>query len=100
MARRTGTLDASAEQAAALERILDAGSHTSRYRPGPACGVAKVLDALPAATADRVRAELDDEENSSAALADMLIKVGFDVSAFTVARHRRRGHASGCRCPR
>lgn len=89
------------DQVAALETALDTFRSTPRTRrPGPKCAFAKVIDNLPAETAAKVSSAVDDENNAASELAELLIAAGFDISAFSVARHRRRGQANGCRCPR
>lgn len=88
-------------KAAALESALDSARSNPRVRrPGPKCAFAKVMDQLPPETAAKVQTALDDETNTVSELADILIAGGFDISAFSVARHRRRGQSNGCRCPR
>lgn len=98
MAKKAEATLVSPDQIATLEAALTSGSTKSKYRPGPPCGVAKILASLPAPTAAKVLQEIDNEENSLAALAEMLMSAGFEVSPFTVGRHRRRGTYNGCRC--
>lgn len=93
----TQVLDA---RVAALEAALTGDSLVTGRRPGPRCSFASILEALPTETAEKIRAAADDEGTSSSALADLLISAGFDITAGSVARHRRRGMANGCRCAR
>lgn len=87
-------------QVAALEAALTGDSLVTGRRPGPRCTFASILGALPQATAEKIQEAADDEGTSSSALADLLISAGFDITAGSVARHRRRGMANGCRCAR
>jgi|AACY02.2.fsa_nt_gi hypothetical protein len=87
-------------QVAALEAALNGDSLVTGRRPGPRCSFASIIEALPNATAEKIQAAADDEGTSSSALADLLISAGFDITAGSVARHRRRGLANGCRCAR
>lgn len=100
MARKTAVADpVSPDQVAALENaLLEAVRNPRHRRPGPKCAVSKVMSQLPASTATKVTAAIDDENNTAAEIADILINAGFDISAFSVARHRRRGQSNGCRC--
>lgn len=100
MARKTAVADpVSPDQVAALENALKAAAHNPRHRrPGPKCAVRKVMAQLPPATASKVKKAIDDDSNTSSEIADILITAGFDISAFSVARHRRRGQSNGCRC--
>lgn len=102
MARKTAApTTVTPDQVAALETALTTARDNPRSRrPGPKCAFAKVVATLPPATAAKITAAADDDTNSSAELADILISAGFDISAFSVARHRRRGQSNGCRCPR
>ncbi|WP_234445158.1 hypothetical protein [Streptomyces rimosus] len=67
---------------------------------GPRCTVGAILDALDAATAQKVRDVLDTRDISATQIADTLTASGHRVQAPAVARHRRRGASNGCRCPR
>lgn len=101
MAKTSTPAPPSKDRVIALETALDAARQNPRTRrPGPKCAFSKVLAALPAQTAAKVALAVDDETNTSAELAEILIAAGFDISAFSVNRHRRRGEANGCRCPR
>lgn len=70
---------------------------------GPPCTVGTYLAQLArrdAALHARVVALVDDTEVQAPRLAGALKVDGAGVSAYTLRRHRRRGTADGCKCPR
>ncbi|MGW8403753.1 hypothetical protein ACWGMW_07755 [Streptomyces albidoflavus] len=67
---------------------------------GPRCSVGVFIgDATPDEAA-ALRAVLETPDVSSTAIAEALNRHGSALTAYTVARHRRRGAPNGCRCPR
>ncbi|EXU69514.1 hypothetical protein Z951_03035 [Streptomyces sp. PRh5] len=79
---------------------LDALIDTPTVRKGPLCSVGTVLTSVDEETAATLRRILDTRTVSSTAIAEVLSQHGQTVTAYTVARHRRRGRANGCRCAR
>ncbi|GAA5070980.1 hypothetical protein [Streptomyces similanensis] len=67
---------------------------------GPQCSVGALLDAVGPNDADALRGALDNDRVTARAIADVLSRHGDPITAYTVARHRRRGDSNGCRCPR
>lgn len=67
---------------------------------GPQCSVGAFLDAADADDAAALRQALDNDRITSRAIADILSRHGSPITAYTVARHRRRGKSNGCRCKR
>lgn len=98
---RSNAATATEDQVAALEEALAAvREHPHRRTPGPRCEFSKVIARLPEQTAEKIVAAVNDMDNTSVELADILNEAGFTITAYTVARHRRRGQSNGCRCPR
>ncbi|MGZ4745696.1 MAG: hypothetical protein ACXVYY_01300 [Oryzihumus sp.] len=67
------------------------------------CGMVKVLTELAndqPESFSKLLAVLDNLAVPASFVADVLTKHGHQVSDQTVRRHRRRGTAGGCRCPR
>ncbi|MFD7334920.1 IPT/TIG domain-containing protein [Streptomyces violascens] len=79
---------------------LDALTYAPAVPRGPLCGVGALLAATDQATAATLRRVLDTPGVSATAIAEVLDQHGRAVTAYTVARHRRRGEANGCRCAR
>jgi hypothetical protein len=67
---------------------------------GPKCSVGALLDAVDDDVSATLRTVLSNDRVTSRAIADALSRHGDPVTAWTVARHRRRGESNGCRCPR
>ncbi|MFI8206728.1 hypothetical protein [Streptomyces sp. NPDC085937] len=67
---------------------------------GPQCSVGAFLDAADASDAAALRQALDNDRITARAIADTLSRHGDSITAYTVARHRRRGESNGCRCER
>ncbi|MBT2395241.1 hypothetical protein [Streptomyces sp. ISL-100] len=86
----------SAGLVAGLEALLDAPP----TRKGPPCTVGTVLASVDGETGAALRRILGTPEVSSTAIAEVLNQHGREVTSYTVARHRRRGAAHGCRCAR
>ncbi|MEU8540903.1 IPT/TIG domain-containing protein [Streptomyces sp. NPDC048717] len=72
---------------------------TPATRKGPPCTVGAVLSSVTPEAADTLRRILDTATVTSAAIAAVLSQHGPAIAANTVARHRRRGEPTGCRCP-
>lgn len=69
-------------------------------RKGPPCSIGALLDSTDETTAAALRTALDSPAVTAKAIADTLSRHGDSITAYTVARHRRRGESNGCRCPR
>ncbi|MEU3652837.1 hypothetical protein AB0E67_08280 [Streptomyces sp. NPDC032161] len=83
-----------------LAADLDALTQAPAVRKGPPCSVGSVLTSVDEETTEVLRRILDTRTVSSTAIAEVLSQHGQAVTSYTVARHRRRGEANGCRCPR
>ncbi|WP_406153228.1 hypothetical protein OG217_05800 [Streptomyces sp. NBC_01023] len=83
-----------------LAADLDALTGAPAVRKGPPCSIASVLASMDDNAADTLRRILDTATVSSTAIAEVLSEHGRPVTSYTVARHRRRGAANGCRCTR
>ena len=83
-----------------LAADLNALTEAPTTRKGPPCSVGAVLATVDEETAAVLRRILDNGTISSTGIADVLSQHGRTVTGYTVARHRRRGNANGCRCPR
>ena len=83
-----------------LAADLDALTGAPAARKGPPCRVGAVLDSAEEETAATLRRILDTRTVSSTAIAEVLSQHGQLITSYTVARHRRRGEANGCRCAR
>ncbi|MCD9904624.1 hypothetical protein LUR56_40130 [Streptomyces sp. MT29] len=67
---------------------------------GPQCSVGAFLAVADETVAASLRTALDTDRVSARAIADTLSRYTEPVTAYTVARHRRRGQSNGCRCKR
>lgn len=85
-------VDSAAFQAALV------GLPSTSVRKGPPCGVARILEQLDEGPRDALVAALGNPAILHVAIADLLGSFGFEIKAGTVARHRRAGTSSGCRC--
>ncbi|GHF33619.1 hypothetical protein GCM10010218_13390 [Streptomyces mashuensis] len=83
-----------------LAADLDALTEVPAARKGPPCSVGAVLTSVDEETAATLRRILSTRTVSSTAIAEVLNQHGRSITAYTVARHRRRGEANGCRCTR
>ncbi|MFG2141839.1 hypothetical protein [Streptomyces sp. NPDC048650] len=83
-----------------LAADLDALTQAPAARKGPPCSVGSVLASVDEETAATLHRILDTRTVSSTAIAEVLSQHGRAVTSYTVARHRRRGDANGCRCAR
>ncbi|MFG2986249.1 hypothetical protein ACGFYQ_34195 [Streptomyces sp. NPDC048258] len=83
-----------------LAAELEALASTPTTRKGPPCSVGSFLDRAEESTASALRNVLEVPDITAKAIADTLRRYGAEVTAYTVARHRRRSESNGCRCPR
>ncbi|MEV7512069.1 hypothetical protein AB0O57_29345 [Streptomyces sp. NPDC091201] len=83
-----------------LAAELEALAGAPTVPKGPQCTVGAFLAQADEPTAAALRAALDTPGITGKAIADTLRRYESDVTAYTVARHRRRGESNGCRCPR
>ncbi|MET9776149.1 hypothetical protein ABZ023_18145 [Streptomyces sp. NPDC006367] len=88
------------KQPLGLADELDALVNAPATQRGPQCSVGAFLAAADEDVAASLRATLDNERVTAKAIADTLSRYGPAVTAYTVARHRRRGQSNGCRCER
>ncbi|MFI6686608.1 IPT/TIG domain-containing protein [Streptomyces sp. NPDC050485] len=79
---------------AKLEALTDAPAP----RKGPPCSVGAFLAETDQETAATLRRILDTPTVPATAIATVLSQHGHAITAYTVARHRRRSEANGCRC--
>lgn len=84
--------------------ILDELDAATPLLAGPVCGVTAAIERIAAESeeiAGKVRERVVDERVPATAVAEILTaRTGVKVASQTVRRHRRRGAANGCRCPR
>lgn len=88
------------KQLVGLAADLDALTAAPPARKGPPCSVGTVLASADEETVATLRRILDTRTVSATAIAEVLSQHGRAVTSYTVARHRRRGEANGCRCAR
>ncbi|MEU8911787.1 hypothetical protein [Streptomyces nigrescens] len=88
------------KQLVGLAADLDALSEAPAARKGPPCSVGSALTSVDEETAATLSRILDTPTVSSTAIAEVLNQHGQAVTSYTIARHRRRGAANGCRCAR
>jgi hypothetical protein len=86
------------KQPIGLAAELDSLAKAPATLRGPQCSVGAFLAAAAPDVAASLRAALDSERVTAKAIADTLSRYGDAVTAYTVARHRRRGQSTGCRC--
>ena len=71
---------------------------------GPQCMVGRILQWVKHKEAEGVfealQRVLDDPAVEASTLAQYLRENDYEVAAYTIRRHRRRGTGEGCRCPR
>ncbi|MGI5337664.1 hypothetical protein ACQEVS_09835 [Streptomyces sp. CA-181903] len=87
------------KELAGLAADLDALTEAPATRKGPPCSVAVALASVDEETAATLCRTLDTPTIPSTAIAAVLSQHGRAITAYTVARHRRRGEVTGCRCP-
>lgn len=78
------------------------GSISTR-RPGPRCQMGMIMERVR--TEDRGGFDLldglmDDPQVPASAIAEALYGAGYVINSHTVNRHRKRGTARGCACPK
>ncbi|MFF9901238.1 hypothetical protein [Streptomyces longispororuber] len=88
------------KQLIGLAAELDALASAPVAHRGPRCSIGALLKSADADVAATLRAVLDMTNVSAVSIAETLSRHGDPVTAYTVARHRRRGEANGCRCSR
>ncbi|MEW1700104.1 hypothetical protein ACIQCR_17100 [Streptomyces sp. NPDC093249] len=81
-----------------LATSLDALALATDARKGPPCTVGMALATLDSETAASLHRALATITITSSAIATVLSQYGAPIASNTVARHRRRGQANGCRC--
>lgn len=69
-------------------------------KQGGECGMAIVLATMPADYRAVIEAAVDDKTLTGTGIRSVLIEDGYDVGVDSVRRHRKRGTAAGCKCPR
>ncbi|MEU2968943.1 hypothetical protein ABZ687_28700 [Streptomyces ardesiacus] len=79
-----------------LQALADAPARSR----GPQCSVGAFLGSVDADDAAVLRDVLDNDRIPARSIADILSRHGQAITAYTVARHRRRGESNGCRCER
>ncbi|MEU9355002.1 hypothetical protein AB0D65_29405 [Streptomyces griseoloalbus] len=88
------------KQPLGLAHELQALTNAPALSRGPQCSVGAFLDAADVNDAAALREVLDNDRIPARAIADTLSRHGEPITAYTVARHRRRGESNGCRCER
>lgn len=88
------------KQPIGLAEELDALAGAPATHRGPQCSVGAFLAVADDDVAVSLRAALDSDRVTAKAIADTLSRYGDPITAYTVARHRRRGESNGCRCDR
>lgn len=91
------------KQAGALVAQLQELTIVKRSVRGARCTVGMLLERMAAAAVDEaaaLAAALDDPSIPAADIGRVLNSHGHDMQSGTLARHRRRGQPTGCRCPR
>lgn len=88
------------KQPLGLAHELQALTNAPAPSRGPQCSVGAFLEAADVNDAAALRQVLDNDRISARAIADTLSRHGGPITAYTVARHRRRGESNGCRCER
>jgi L-ribulose-5-phosphate 3-epimerase UlaE len=74
--------------------------HVTKTVARPLCSLHNVLVSLDDEEREALLAALDNRQIRHTDLARVLSERGFNVSAVTVSRHRKRGESNGCRCPK
>ncbi|MGA5127726.1 hypothetical protein ACWCV2_17375 [Streptomyces pseudogriseolus] len=88
------------KQPLGLAHELEALANAPTSHRGPQCSVGAFLATADEKDAASLRAALDSSRVTAKAIADTLSRYGDPITAYTVARHRRRGQSNGCRCER
>lgn len=82
-----------------IDDLASVETQTGMY-PGPQCTVSKILSQINDDERDRLRRVIDNPGLPGSVIAGALTRNGYAVADKTVLRHRKRGTASGCRCPK
>ena len=77
-----------------MPSLADALATAQARKPGPRCTVAIVLDALPPADRDALRAAIADPSLSAERIAQACRNAGVPLGSSPLMRHRR----NGCSC--
>lgn len=88
------------KQPIGLADELDALAGAPAAHRGPPCSVGAFLATADKDVVTSLRTALDTNRVAARAIADTLSRYGDPITAWTVARHRRRGESNGCRCER
>ena len=88
------------KQPLGLADELDALASAPTSHRGPQCSIGAFLATADEKAAGSLRAALGSDRITAKSIADALSRYGNAVTAYTVARHRRRGQSNGCRCER
>lgn len=67
---------------------------------GARCTFEVIFEQLSPKEAEALKAAVDNRAITNARLSEVLFKAGHNVKPGTVSRHRSRGMANGCRCPK
>lgn len=68
--------------------------------PGPQCTVARIMSLITDEDRTHLTRLIDNRDIPGSVIAGALTRNGYTVADKTVLRHRKRGTASGCRCPK
>lgn len=68
--------------------------------PGPKCTVARIMEQISTADRETLERLIDNPAIPGSLIAEALTRNGHSITDKTVLRHRKRGAAAGCRCPR
>lgn len=85
-----------------LAEAISKGAHLNRNTGGVRCHVSLLLEQLPADLEPKIRAAVNADPTmvSASSLAQLLTDNGYEIRAASINRHRHRGTATGCRCPK
>lgn len=82
-----------------IDDLTSVESRRGTY-PGPQCTVAHIMGQLTDDERESVIRVIDNPDIPGSVIAGALTRNGYPIADKTVLRHRKRGQASGCRCPR
>lgn len=82
-----------------MDDLARAESRRDMY-PGPQCTVAKIMSLIGDDDRRYLLRLIDNPGIPGSFIAEALTRNGYRVADKTVLRHRKRGSASGCRCPK
>jgi hypothetical protein len=69
-------------------------------KKGHLCSTAALVSELPEHTRPLIQELLDRDDLSAPAVCKVLARHGLSLQSSALARHRKRGTPTGCRCPR